>query len=92
MVGRSAAMFSLMHEVAERGASAARENAPVATGAYRDGIEAQVGIGTQGSVTGRVNAKDFKSAFVEFGTYKWPAHATLRRAVESIGLGLAKGP
>lgn len=70
---------------AEEAAEVAKKLAPVDTGAYRDGIEASA-ENIEGMRGARVKATDWKSALVEFGTALWPAHATLRRAAESVGL------
>lgn len=90
LVARSAKMLIAMEIRAERIASAARDIAPVETGDYKAGIEAVSGI-VDGVATGRVNARDFKSHWVEFGTVKQPARAVLRRAVDSVGLHLIGG-
>ena len=72
-----------MLEVAEDIADNAVAIAPVEEGDYRDGIEAvSEGEGA------RVNANDWKSGFVEFGTTNNPAWAPLRRGCESAGLRL----
>lgn len=63
-------------------ADEARRIAPVATGAYRDSIEPDVGIDERGPV-GRVNAHDFKSHWIEFGTLSRTPLAVLRRALDS---------
>lgn len=60
--------------------------APVETGKYKEGITSDVGYDERGKVLGRLLAKDWKSAWVEFGTEKAQAHAVLRRAMEAIGL------
>lgn len=80
-----------MRVYAEAGEKAAKDIAPVGRyaggGDYRDGIEATVGVrGARGGViVGRVNAKDFKSHWIEFGTIRQPAKAVLRRALERVG-------
>ena len=53
------------------------------TGAYRDGIESAVGV-ESGVLKGRVNANDWKSHFIEFGTVHRTPEAPLRRAAESV--------
>jgi hypothetical protein len=72
-----------MLEVAESIAENAVSVAPVEEGDYREGIEA-VSDG-EGAV---VNANDWKSGFVEFGTTNNPAWAPLRRGCEIAGLRL----
>ena len=50
-----------------------------------------VGISDTGMVMARINANDFKSAFIEFGTGEpgpTPAFAPLRRGCEAAGLNL----
>lgn len=69
---------------AETVADKARGLAPVATGDYRDSLEAVVGVDA-GKVTARVQANDFKAHWIEFGTFKDAPVAPIRRAVESTG-------
>ena len=75
-------------EVAEKIAAAARANAPVLSGAYRDGISA-----AKTPHGARVVASDEKSSWVEFGipSQNQPAQFNLRRAVDSLGLKFKKG-
>ena len=68
---------------AEQVAAAARAIAPVATGAYRDGIRAVV-VRSRDGFIGRVVATHFTSAWIEFGTIHTSARAPLRRALESV--------
>lgn len=75
---------------AEAGAEKARQIAPVDTGDYRNGITGQAGIDNFTAI-GRISAADWKSGFIEFGTYKWPAHATLRLGAEASGLRVKGG-
>ena len=89
-LGRTEEMLVYMGFRAESAAAAAQAIAPVATGAYRDSIEAQAGF-AENLAIGRVVAKDFKAGWIEFGTYKWPAHATLRLGAESSGLHVRGG-
>lgn len=72
-------------EVAEACADGAREASPVADGDYRDGIEATT-ADREGEVVGRVNANDWKSHWIEWGSVNNPPHAPLRRGVLSAGL------
>lgn len=60
--------------------------APVESGDYKEGISSDVGYDERGKVIGRLLATDWKSVWVEFGTIKTPAHATLRKAMDAIGL------
>ena len=68
---------------AQEAAQYARERAPVATGAYRDSIEAAVVEGDDGW-KGRVVADVPYADYLEFGTEDTPTFATLRRAGETI--------
>lgn len=64
---------------AERAAQAARAAAPVATGRYRDGI------GVESDATHvRLVGRDFKSHWIEWGTIRTRAHATLRNAAKRV--------
>lgn len=75
--------------VARAHLDAPRGNSPESE-SYRAMIEAEVGIeGT--TLIGRVNAKKFTSHWIEFGTLKTRAYATLRRAAEGTGLRLRAG-
>lgn len=88
-LNRSQQMVDALHEVAEAIVEHAKTLAPHDTGDYRDGIEADAGIDGEVAV-GRVNANDWKSGLLEFGTENEPAHATLRRAAEAEGLTVQK--
>lgn len=71
--------------VAER----AKDVAPVASGAYRDSIHAELVV-ENGIVKARVVADDPTGAagLIEFGTVDTPAFAPLRRGLEAVfGLG-----
>lgn len=68
---------------AQEAAQHAREIAPVATGEYRDSIEATVEETADGW-QGQVIAGAAHSVYVEFGTEDTPTFATLRRAGETI--------
>lgn len=87
LIGASAEMIRALRERAEEAAGIAREIAPRETGAYAESIEVDAGI-EDGQAKARLNAFDFKAHWIEFGTYKWAAHATLRQAVEASGLKL----
>ena len=75
-------------QIAEKIAAAARADAPVVTGAYRDGISAK-----KTPHGARVVASDNKSSWVEFGipSQNQPPQFILRRAVDSLGLKFKKG-
>lgn len=87
-LARGAAMGVILKERADAAVAAAKAIAPVESGDYRDGITADIGLDeVRGTLIGRINANDFKSNWVEFGTATgFPAHATLRKAAESVGL------
>jgi len=69
-------------EVAE---NIAQSTAPVDSGAYRDGISGVV-LEVGSRWVGRLNAFDFKSHWIEFGTATgFAARATLRQACERAG-------
>ena len=77
-------------EKVEEAAEIAKEIAPVRTGAYRDGIRTdQVLI--DGKWISRLIGSDFKSGWIEFGTERMPAFATLRTAMEAAGLHVTDG-
>ena len=71
---------------AREAAQYARERAPVATGAYRDSIEADV-VEEDDGWKGRVVADVPYAVYLEFGSSDTPAFATLRRAGEAIERG-----
>ena len=75
-------------EIAEAIASAARADAPVVEGLYRDGISAK-----KTPHGARVIASDNKSSWIEFGipSQNQPPQFILRRAVDSLGLKFWKG-
>lgn len=64
-------------------AEIARELAPVDEGDYRDGIKATI----DGNDV-RVDAFDWKSHFIEFGTVDTPVFAPLARAARQSGARL----
>lgn len=81
-----AAMKSRAKAVEERAKALARAEA-YDRGDYMNGIEATAGVDAQGAV-GRVNAKDFKSHWIEFGPLgkvKNGAHV-LFRSLQLAGL------
>lgn len=75
-------------EIAKAIAAAARADAPVVSGLYRDGISAE-----KTPHGARVVASDNKSSWVEFGipSHNQPPQFILRRAVDSLGLKFVKG-
>ncbi len=76
----------VLHERAVEGAAIARSLAPVDEGDYRDGIEAVSGVEGDSQV-GRVNANDWKSHLIEFGTIHAPTFAILAKSLDAIGRG-----
>lgn len=87
---RSPGMVHMLGFKADMAAEKAKDIAPVETGAYRDSIEGQSGF-ADNAARGRVVARDFKAGWIEFGTWKWPAHATLRLGAEAAGLVVKGG-
>lgn len=85
LLSRSREMLQVLEEKARDVASIAKGISPVLTSSYRDGIESTSGI-DGGKGIGRVNANDWKSHFVEFGTSDTPTFAPLRKAAERSGL------
>lgn len=93
IIARSPRMLVMLKGRASAGAAVAKQIAPRQTGAYADGIVAEAGI-DDGMAKGRINAKDFKSNWIEFGTGApgpTPAYAVLRRACDAVGLSLVGG-
>ena len=90
LLARTVAMVETLGAKADEGAEACRSIAPVLTGDYRDGIVGESGL-VKGMAAGRVNAHDFKSHWIEFGTTDTPTFAVLRRGLESIGLRVSGG-
>ncbi len=64
---------------------------PVATGALRDSVYADVALTDEG-YRGRVGATDPKAALVELGTSEQAPDASLRNAVDAAGLDLVPHP
>ena len=94
-MGQLPEVVSIVEETANSIAARARDLAPVESGRYRAGIVVQrssrtFADGTQ-SAAYVVRATDQKSAWIEFGNGRnFPAHFTLRTAVESLGLQFFK--
>jgi hypothetical protein len=87
-LGRSKQLLDELMKRAEEAADKARGLAPVDSGDYRDGIEVDGGVDGS-TVVARVNANDWKSGLIEFGTGRpapTPAYAPLRRGAEQAGL------
>lgn len=89
-----------MGELADEVAQNVRELAPslfaggYSEGDYVDGIESAWDVDERGGF-GRVNANDWKSAFLEFGTgtpAPTPAYGPLRAGAEAAGLKLGTDP
>jgi len=111
-ISRGHHMAILLKAKVEPAERIAKAMAPVKTGHYRDGIKGEVdfdvggnevseeGFAEPGTLVGRLNAYDFKSHWIEFGTNPgaptqtggspkgFPARAILRLAVEKTGLGV----
>lgn len=87
-LGRTAQLEEMLKRKAEEAAEVARSTAPVVTGRYKAGIEAETGLDEEGRLTGRVNAHDQKSSWIEFGSIHNTARHILANAVEAIGLRL----
>ncbi len=81
---RSLMMGVALETVAKAAAEKARGIAPVATDAYAQSIEG--GKVLEGAWRGRVMSADWKANWIEFGTIHEPAHATLRKGCEALGL------
>lgn len=82
-LARSTMFEDDMARIAEEIAETAQANAPESSGDFKDGIESTYGDGYA-----RVNMKDWKSVFIEFGTSEHPFGAPLRKAIESLGFRL----
>lgn len=78
-------MKGVIAKATEAVADRARGFAPVEEGDYRDGIETDMVDGPDGPV-GRVNATDWKSHWIEWGSRNNAVHAPLRRGVRAAGL------
>jgi hypothetical protein len=83
-------VLSKAGETAEKIAKVARENAPVMTGAYRDGITVQ--RSNNGNGVWRVFASDPKSSWIEFGApgRNIPGQYVIRSAAEMLGYTFKK--
>lgn len=87
LLERSSSAQESILAAAEAAASAARAIAPRRSGDYAEGIEP--GVDAEGDVV--LNANDWKSHFIEFGTADTPTFAPLRRGVLAAGLRFAAG-
>lgn len=96
-LGRTPQMAKMLATKAGTAVARARQIAPRGDSpeadSYRGQIEAEVGRDAAVSrhLIGRVVAKKFTSHWIEWGTVKTRAHATLRRAVEGTGLRIRGG-
>jgi len=79
-MSRDLSLIPPLKDAADAAAERARELAPTLSGDYRAGIKTAVGADAK-SVFARLNATDFKSHWIEFGTSDTPAFAPLRRSV-----------
>jgi hypothetical protein len=86
-LGLTPMMREALRRRGEAAAEQARVTAPYQSGNYRDSIGVDI-IVEDGTAVARLLASDFKASWIEFGTVKWPAHRTLRNAVEASGLKL----
>ena len=68
----------------------ARSNAPVVSGRYRAGIDDEIAE-TETTITGRVNAKELYSIWVEIGAKGRPGKAVLATAVAPAQAELLDG-
>ena len=87
-------MMQALQDEAEKIAEAARELArsdAFQTGAYMRSIKGVAGFDKAAkTMVGRVNAFDFKAAWIEFGSSKiQPARHILTRAAEALGYSLS---
>lgn len=88
-------MVAAMQALADKGAAAAISvwegsgPHPYETGDYVSGISAEAGI-ENGVAIGRINAYDWKSGFIEFGTSDTPTFAPLRRGADEAGLNVTE--
>lgn len=69
--------------LADEGAAIAKDLAPEREGFIKDDIEGEAGI-VDGVATGRINSKDFKSHWHEFGTRHHGPTPFLRPAAEQV--------
>lgn len=84
-------MDAVLLGAAEAAAGEAREIAPVASGDYQNGIEAAL-VDGEGAKTARLNANDYKSHWIEWGTIYQAPKAVLRRGVLAAGLTFTEQP
>src|SRR4051812_7768685 len=89
-IQRSPAMAAFLKTHVEAAAEYARSIAPVESGDYRDGIEADVGV-VGPLAEGRIIGNDWKTIWIEKGTSERAAHAVLRRAADSAGIKIVGG-
>lgn len=82
---RSTKVRDALEEVAKEGAARYRDGVPVDEGDLIDSVFGDVAL-TPDGYQGRIGATDWKAALVEFGTIEHRPDASLRRAIESLGL------
>lgn len=87
LVGRSPAMQAGMIARGEAIVEAALGVSPFLEGDYRAGLKVEAGV-IGGRAAARVNAHDWKSGLIEFGTSDTPTFAPLRTGVDAAGLKL----
>lgn len=75
-----------LEELVKAAEVAAIAIAPVESGKYKASITSAAGYDERGRIIGRLRADDWKAIWIEYGTVNSPAHATLRRAMDSVGL------
>lgn len=82
-------MIPELDAIVKAAESVAVATAPIESGRYKESISSDVGFDQRGKIIGRLRADDWKAIWIEYGTIKTPAHATLRRAMESLGLRIS---
>jgi hypothetical protein len=83
-------MITFLENIGSVAVSAAQVLAPVATGHYRAGIN--LTMSNEGGLPmATVNADDFKSNWIEYGTAQgFPAYACVRRGCEAAGVVVSR--
>jgi hypothetical protein len=92
-IGRTEDVRRHLEAAANEAAQQAKAIAPTDTFDYRDSINVVSGV-EGATALARINADDWKSVFIEFGTgpvAPTPAYAPLRRGAEAAGLDLREG-
>jgi hypothetical protein len=88
---RSSMLLDDLVNVAEDVKDGAYANAPEDEGYFKEGMRVEAGVDSDGVVTARFIADDWKSVIIEYGTSTYPFSSPIRRAIESLGLKLVKG-